>query len=142
LIHSIHTGDKLRVAGSDFIVVGFGGSHNDFGQTFASVPAAIPNTGVLYPAMLNGTVGDTANCTMCHTGGSQDVLPVGKNNVINPTQLISPLGATTSACTACHFDTPTLAHAVLNTSSILGESCTVCHAAGAAFDATTVHIGQ
>lgn len=142
LIHSIHTGDKLRVAGSDFIVVGFGGSHNDFGQTFASVPAAIPNTGVLYPAMLNGTVGDTANCTMCHTGGSQDVLPVGKNNVINPTQLISPLGATTSACTACHFDTPTLAHAVLNTSTILGESCTVCHAAGAAYDATTVHIGQ
>jgi hypothetical protein len=35
-----------------------------------------------------------------------------------------------------------MAHAVLNTSSQFGESCTVCHAAGAAYDATTVHIGQ
>ena len=142
MIHAIHTGDKWREAGSDFVVVGFGGSHNSFGATFAPVPAAIPNTGVRYPAMLNGSVGDTANCTMCHVGGSQDVLPVGKNNVINPTQLVSPLGATTSACTGCHIDTPTLAHAVLNTSTILGESCTVCHGPGAAFDATTMHIGQ
>jgi OmcA/MtrC family decaheme c-type cytochrome len=142
MIHSIHTGADLGAAGTDFVVVGFGGSHNSFGQTFAPVPAGIPNTGVLYPAMLNGSVGDTANCAMCHTGGSQDVLPVGKNNVTNPQGLVNPLGATTSACTACHFDTPTLAHAVLNTSSILGESCTVCHGPGAAFDATAVHVGQ
>jgi hypothetical protein len=91
--------------------------------------------------MLNGSVGDTANCTMCHTGGSQDVLPVGKNNVTDPQALINPVPATTSACTACHFDTPTMAHAVLNTSAQFGESCTVCHASGAAYDATTVHVG-
>ena len=142
MIHSIHTGADLGAAGTDYVVVGYGGSHNSFGQTFAPVPAGIPNTGVLYPAMLNGSVGDTANCAMCHTGGSQDVLPVGKNNVTDPQGLVNPLGATASACTACHFDTPTLAHAVLNTSSILGESCTVCHGPGAAFDATAVHIGQ
>jgi hypothetical protein len=35
-----------------------------------------------------------------------------------------------------------MAHAVLNTSAQFGESCTVCHGAGAAYDATTVHIGQ
>jgi OmcA/MtrC family decaheme c-type cytochrome len=142
LIHSIHTGNKLGAAGLDYIVVGFGGAASDFGAAFASVPAGITNTGVLYPAMLNGNVGDTANCNMCHTGGSQDVLPVGKNNVIDPAGLLSPVGATTSACTACHFDVPSMAHAVLNTSAQFGESCTVCHAAGAAFDATAVHVGQ
>jgi OmcA/MtrC family decaheme c-type cytochrome len=142
LVHSIHTGNKLGAAGADYVVVGHGGSINDFGQAFASVPAGITNTGVLYPAMLNGSVGDTANCTMCHTGGSQDVLPVGLNNVTDPSALINPVPATTSACTACHFDTPTMAHAVLNTSAQFGESCTVCHGAGAAYDATTVHVGQ
>jgi OmcA/MtrC family decaheme c-type cytochrome len=142
LIHSIHTGNKLGAAGADYAVVGFGGATTDFGQAFASVPAAIANTGVLYPAMLNGSVGDTANCTMCHTGGSQDVLPVGKNNVTNPAALINPTPATTSACTACHFDVPTMAHAALNTSAQFGESCTVCHGPGAAYDATTVHVGQ
>jgi OmcA/MtrC family decaheme c-type cytochrome len=142
LIHSIHTGNKLGVAGADYAVVGYGGATSDFGQAYASVPAAITNTGVLYPAMLNGAVGDTANCTMCHTGGSQDVLPVGLNAVTNPAALINPTPATTSACTACHFDVPTLAHASLNTSAQFGESCTVCHGPGAAYDATTVHIGQ
>ena len=142
LIHSIHTGNKLGAAGADYAVVGFGGATSDFGQAFATVPSTIANTGVLYPAMLNGTVGDTANCTMCHTGGSQDVLPLGKNAVTDPAGLINPVPAITSACTACHFDVPTMAHAVLNTSAQFGESCTVCHAAGAPYDATTVHIGQ
>jgi OmcA/MtrC family decaheme c-type cytochrome len=142
MIHAIHTGDKFRQAGLDYVIVGHGGSHNSFGATFATVPAAIPNTGVLYPAMLNGSVGDTANCTMCHVNGSQDVLPVGKNSVYDPAALINPVPATTSACTACHFDVPTMAHAVLNTSTQFGESCTVCHGPGAAYDATTVHVGQ
>jgi OmcA/MtrC family decaheme c-type cytochrome len=141
MIHSIHTGNKLGAAGRDYVVVGHGGSHNSFGATFASVPAAIPNTGVLYPAMLNGSVGDTANCTMCHTGGSQDVLPVGLNNVTDASALINPVPATTSACTACHFDTATMAHAVINTDPKFGESCTVCHGSGAAYDVTAVHVG-
>jgi OmcA/MtrC family decaheme c-type cytochrome len=142
LIHSIHTGNKLGAAGSDYVVIGHGGAVEDFGAAWATVPSTITNTGVLYPAMINGSVGDTPNCTMCHTGGSQDVLPVGKNNVTDPQALINPVPATTSACTACHFDTPTMAHAVLNTSAQFGESCTVCHGSGAAYDATTVHVGQ
>ena len=129
MIHSIHTGSKLAAAGLSFVIVGFGGSHNDFSN-------------VLYPAMLNGTVGDTANCAMCHINGSEAVLPVGKNNVIDPAGLLSPVAATTSACTACHFDVPSMAHAVLNTSTQFGESCTVCHAAGAAFDVTVEHVGK
>jgi OmcA/MtrC family decaheme c-type cytochrome len=142
MIHSIHTGNKLGAAGLSYTIVGHGGSHNDFGAAFASVPSAIPNTGVLYPAMLNGSVGDTANCSMCHTGGSEDVLPVGKNPVYDPAALINPVPATTSACTACHFDVPSMAHAVLNTDARFGESCTVCHGPGAAYDVTTVHVGQ
>ncbi len=129
MIHSIHTGSKLAAAGLSFVIVGFGGSHNDFSN-------------VLYPAMLNGTVDDTANCNMCHTSGTQDVLPVGLNNVIDPAGLLSPVGATTSACTACHFDVPSMAHAVLNTSPQFGESCSVCHGSGAAYDATAVHVGK
>ena len=129
MIHSIHTGSKLAAAGLSFTIVGYGGSHNDFSD-------------VLYPAMLNGSVGDTANCAMCHTNGTQDVLPVGKNPVISPAALLSPMGATTSACTACHFDVPTMAHAVINTDPKFGESCTVCHGPGSAYDATAVHVGQ
>jgi OmcA/MtrC family decaheme c-type cytochrome len=129
MVHSIHTGSKLAAAGLSFVIVGFGGSHNDFSD-------------VLYPAMLNGSVGDTANCSMCHVNGSEAVLPVGKNNVIDPAGLLSPVGATTSACTACHFDVPSMAHAVLNTSPQFGESCTVCHAAGAAFDVIAEHAGK
>jgi OmcA/MtrC family decaheme c-type cytochrome len=142
MIHSIHTGEKLGAAGLDYVIVGHGGSHNSFGAAFASVPASIPNTGVLYPAMINGTVGDTANCSMCHVNGSEAVLPVGKNPVYDPAALINPVPATTSACTACHFDMATMAHAVINTDPKFGESCTVCHAAGAAYDVTAVHAGQ
>ncbi len=129
MVHSIHTGEKLAAAGLSFVIVGFGGSHNDFSD-------------VRYPAMLNGTPGDTANCAMCHVNGSEAVLPVGKNNVLDPAGLLSPAGATTSACTACHFDLPSMAHAVLNTDPKFGESCTVCHAAGAAFDVIALHAGK
>jgi OmcA/MtrC family decaheme c-type cytochrome len=129
MVHSIHTGEKLAAAGLSFVIVGFGGSHNDFSD-------------VRYPAMLNGTTGDTANCAMCHVNGSEAVLPVGKNVVTNPAGLLSPAGATTSACTACHFDVPTMAHAVINTDPRFGESCTVCHGAGAAYDVIAVHAGQ
>jgi OmcA/MtrC family decaheme c-type cytochrome len=129
MVHSIHTGDKLSEAGLSYIIVGFGGSHNDFSD-------------VRYPAFLNGSPGDTANCAMCHVNGSEAVLPVGKNNVLDPQGLLSPVGATTSACTACHFDVPSMAHAVINTDPKFGESCTVCHAAGAAYDVIAMHAGK
>jgi hypothetical protein len=79
---------------------------------------------------------------MCHTGGSEAVLPIGKNAVTDPQGLLNPSPATTSACTACHLDTGTFAHAVINTSAQFGESCSVCHGKGAAYDATAVHAGQ
>ena len=47
--------------------------------------------------------------------------------------------ATTSACTGCHQNTSALAHAQAQTDPKFGESCDVCHAAGADFDVTKMH---
>jgi OmcA/MtrC family decaheme c-type cytochrome len=144
MIHKIHTGANLKaVYGTNYIIVGHGGSENDFGAAYASVPSSIPNTGVRYPAMgPSGSVQDTAECYMCHTGGSEAVLPIGKNAVTDPQGPINPDPATTSACTACHLDAGSVAHAQANTSAQFGEACSVCHAAGATYDATQVHAGQ
>jgi OmcA/MtrC family decaheme c-type cytochrome len=143
MIHKVHTGENLEANfNQDYIVVGFGGSQNDFGGAFASVPSSIPNTGVRFPAMgPSGSVQDTAECYMCHTGGSEAVLPIGKNPVTDPQGLLNPAPTTTSACTACHLNTSAFAHAVSNTSSQFGESCDVCHGTGAAFSTTQVHAG-
>ena len=46
---------------------------------------------------------------------------------------MNPAPATTSACTACHLTPSALAHAVSQTDPKFGESCDVCHGAGAAF---------
>ena len=126
LVHRIHTGENLAALGRNYTVVGFGGSHNDFGD-------------VRYPAMSStGSVGDTRNCSMCHSAGSEATLPLGKNAVVDPQGPISPVQPITSACTGCHADTPVAAHALANTDS-LGESCTVCHKTGAQFSIGSVH---
>jgi len=144
MVHKIHTGLNLKANfNQDYVIVGFAGSHNSFGVAFASVPASIPNTGVRFPAMgPTGAVQDTAQCYVCHANGSQAVLPIGKNPVVDPQGLLNPAPATTSACTACHLNQSTFAHASANTDPKFGESCDVCHAAGAAFDATQVHAGH
>jgi OmcA/MtrC family decaheme c-type cytochrome len=144
MVHKIHTGLNLKANyNQDYVVVGFGGSHNSFGVAFASVPASIPNTGVRFPAMgPTGAVQDTAECYVCHANGSEAVLPIGKNSVMDPQGLLNPAPATTSACTACHLNQSAYAHASANTDPKFGESCDVCHAAGAAFDATKVHAGK
>jgi len=143
MTHKLHTGENLEAQfGQTYIVVGFGGSHNDFGAAFAPVPASIPNTGVRYPAMgPTGAVADTAECYMCHVNGSEAVLPIGKNAVLDPQGLLNPAPATTSACTACHLNQSAFAHAQSNTDPKFGESCDVCHGTGAAFSATAVHAG-
>jgi OmcA/MtrC family decaheme c-type cytochrome len=144
MVHKIHTGANLETNfGQDYIIVGFGGSHNSFGAAFATVPAKIPNTGVLFPVFSpTGSAQDTAVCEMCHTNGAEAILPIGKNPVTDPQGLLNPSPATTSACTACHLNTSAFAHAVSQTDPKLGESCDVCHGTGAPFSATQVHAGQ
>jgi OmcA/MtrC family decaheme c-type cytochrome len=126
LVHRIHTGVNLPALGASYTVVGFGGSINDF-------------TTVLYPAMdPTGTPTDTANCEMCHTNSSEQNLPLGLNPTVSPQGLINPAPAITAACTGCHADQSTAAHALANTDS-LGESCTVCHSSTGQFSVASVH---
>jgi OmcA/MtrC family decaheme c-type cytochrome len=127
LIHRIHDGVNMLADGGSYTVVGYGGSHNDFSTT-------------LFPAMSpNGKATDLANCSLCHVNGSEANLPVGLNNVVNPQGWINPEGATATACSGCHVAQDAAAHFLANTSSSLGESCTVCHQPGAAFDVERVH---
>ena len=150
MIHKIHSGETLGEAGINYTIVGNGGSHNDFTMAFVSgLPSSIPNTGLRYPTMgPTGATADTAKCYMCHVQPPQSatpteaIFPIGKNPVTDPQGLLTSVPATTSACTACHFERSALGHAVLNTSSSFGETCDVCHATGAEFDVDKMHAGK
>jgi OmcA/MtrC family decaheme c-type cytochrome len=131
MIHKIHTGEKMKSDfGTQYTIVGFGGSINDF-------------TEVRYPTMgPTGAVGDTAKCYMCHVNNSETVFPIGKNNVTDPQGPLNPAPATTSACTACHQSQSALSHAVSQSDPKYGESCDVCHAQGKDFDVLKEHAGH
>ena len=125
MVHRIHTGENLP-PDRPYVVVGFGGSHNDFSE-------------VHYPAMSpTGATGDTRNCSICHVNTSEQNLPTGLNLVVDPQGPINPIQPVASACTGCHVDLPTASHALANTTP-LGESCAVCHKSGAAFAVDRVH---
>jgi OmcA/MtrC family decaheme c-type cytochrome len=126
MVHRIHYGENMQAAGRNYTIVGFGGSHNDFSD-------------VLFPPMSpTGSTGDTRNCSLCHLNGSEQNLPVGKNVVTDPQGYINPIQPASSACTGCHVTQAASAHMLANTDS-LGESCTVCHASGAAYAVSQVH---
>jgi OmcA/MtrC family decaheme c-type cytochrome len=130
MVHKIHTGETMQSFNRTYIIVGFGGSHNDF-------------TDVRYPAMTpTGGVADTAKCYMCHITGTEANFPIGLNKVLDTQGPVSPVAATTSACTACHQSLSALSHAISQTDPKFGESCDVCHGAGADFDVTKMHAGQ
>jgi OmcA/MtrC family decaheme c-type cytochrome len=129
MVHKIHSGVNMAQYNQTYIVVGHGGSHNDF-------------SGTLYPAMSpTGGVSDTTNCEMCHASGTENNDPIGKLAVTDPQGLLSPSPATTSACTACHLNPTAFAHAQSNTDPRFGESCSVCHGASGDFSASKVHAG-
>ena len=127
LVHRIHDGvNVVPAGGSPYVVVGFGGSHNDFSD-------------VLFPAMSpSGEATYLQNCSLCHANGSEQNLPIGLNQVTDPEGWINPVQAVGSACSGCHVSKPEASHFLANTTS-LGEGCTVCHAAGAQFAVDAVH---
>jgi len=130
LVHRIHDGvNVVPAGGKPYIVVGFGGSHNDF-------------SGVLFPAMSpSGEATYLQNCSLCHVNSTeQDDLPLlsGLNQVVDPQGWINPVGPISSACSGCHVSKSEASHFLANTDS-LGESCAVCHAAGAQFAVDAVH---
>jgi OmcA/MtrC family decaheme c-type cytochrome len=126
LVHRIHDGINMQASNRTYIVVGFGGSHNDF-------------SGTLFPGLSpSGAALDLAKCAFCHVNSSEQNLPLGLNQVIDPQGPINPVQAIASACSGCHVDLPSASHFLANTTT-LGESCTVCHSAGAAFAIDQVH---
>ncbi len=128
LVHRIHYGINMQAAGRTYVVVGFGGSHNDFSST-------------LFPAMgPTGAATDTENCSMCHVNSTEqnDLTLTGLLPVTDPQGPINPVQPFTSACTGCHVDLPSASHALSNT-TVLGEACAVCHASGAAYAVDQVH---
>jgi OmcA/MtrC family decaheme c-type cytochrome len=127
LVHRIHDGvNVVPAGGKPFIVVGFGGSHNDFSD-------------VLFPGMSpSGSAPYLQNCSLCHVNGSEQVLPTGLNQVTDPQGWINPVQPVASACSGCHVSKAEASHFLANTDS-LGESCSVCHAAGALFAVDAMH---
>ena len=128
MVHRIHDGvNVVPAGGKPYTVAGFGGSTHNF-------------SGILYPAMSpSGEATYLQNCSLCHTKASEQNLPVGLNPVTDPQGWINPVQATASACSGCHVSKGEAAHFVANTDPQLGESCAVCHAAGAQFAVDAVH---
>jgi OmcA/MtrC family decaheme c-type cytochrome len=135
LVHRIHNGVTLQADNRPYVVVGFGGSHNDF----TDGPGGTGSVGTLFPAMSpSGSLSDLANCSMCHINGSEQNLPLGLNAVTDSQGPINPIQPVASACTGCHADASTASHVLAQTTP-LGESCGVCHGSGAAFSVSQVH---
>jgi OmcA/MtrC family decaheme c-type cytochrome len=136
LVHRIHDGVNAAINPGGppkypYVVVGHGGSINDF-------------SGILFPVMSpSGNATYMQDCAICHTNGSEQNLPIGLNPVQDPQGWIqgatnSPVQPTSAACSGCHVSEGESAHFLANT-DVLGESCNVCHAAGAQFAVDAVH---
>jgi len=132
LVHRIHDGVNAAADSpkNPYIVVGFGGSINNF-------------SGILFPVMSPaGEATYMQNCAMCHVNSTeQNDLPLmgNLNQVTDPQGWINPAGPISSACSGCHVSKDEASHFLANTDS-LGESCSVCHSAGAQFAVDAEHI--
>jgi OmcA/MtrC family decaheme c-type cytochrome len=83
--------------------------------------------------------GDLRDCTACHMTGTYLVENVGaKALVASPGGFTKTTPPISAACQGCHDDIGTASHALANT-TVLGESCTACHAAGMEFSVDRVH---
>jgi OmcA/MtrC family decaheme c-type cytochrome len=129
LVHRIHDGVNVTAdGGQPYIVVGFGASINNF-------------SGVLFPGLApTGAATDLENCAFCHVNSSEqaDLSLAGLNPVTDPQGLINPVQPFASACSGCHVDIPSASHFLANT-TILGESCAVCHGTNGAYSVDSVH---
>jgi OmcA/MtrC family decaheme c-type cytochrome len=128
LVHRIHYGINMQAVNRTYVVIGFGGSVNDFSST-------------LFPALSpTGAATDTENCSLCHVNSTEqnDLILTGLHAVIDPQGPINPIQPFSSACTGCHMDIPTAVHTLTNTTT-LGEACAVCHSSGAIEAVDAVH---
>ena len=124
LLHKVHTGDELTER--PYVVYGFNGSVNDFGE-------------VLFP-------GNRADCQQCHLAETYflplpaGVLPTRTSEIMGGVE--TPVGSIPpiqDSCLSCHDDAATAAHAATNTAPGGAEACATCHGEGATFAVSTVH---
>ena len=124
MIHRIHTGEELT---QPYIVYGNSFTPNSFNE-------------VTYP-------GDRRNCVACHDNSPFTAgLPTapGTLNTVTQTDYFTPMGPGTTACTGCHDNRDTLAHAYIYTTTFPGsttpaESCGTCHNVNGEWSTTKVH---
>ncbi len=123
MIHRIHTGEELT---QDFSIYGHSNTPTPFNE-------------VTYP-------GDRRDCVRCHTSMTTAGLPTapGTLNVVTQRDYFSPRGPATAACTGCHDDSNTAAHAYIYTTTFPGstapaESCGTCHNSNGEWSPTVVH---
>ncbi len=117
LVHRLHSGVNLA---KGFVVKGYMKSTHDY-------------SALEYP-------GDRRNCGKCHKGDSY-MLPLPLTNLatvapLDPLVLMPPA---TAACLGCHDKLSTAAHAEINISTPLGESCVQCHGPGKDHAVEKVH---
>ncbi len=117
MIHRIHTGED---SDSPYVIYGFGGSTNNFGE-------------VRYPAL-------RTSCDKCHVNGGQQIdgLASYLNPVTTPRLYTNPTQGIAAACGGCHTDKFAWSHFLANTTA-LGESCETCHGTGGEFSVDKVH---
>ncbi len=116
MIHRIHAGEEqIR----DYTIYGFGGTPHNYNE-------------VAFPQSL-------ANCSACHMDGTELGVPLNAASTMDPRGLFDPATPLVGACTTCHASLSAAAHADLNTSPTFGDSCDVCHGAGAEFAVDKEH---
>jgi OmcA/MtrC family decaheme c-type cytochrome len=123
MIHRIHTGEEMT---QQYTIYGFNGQPNNFNE-------------VTYP-------GDRRDCVRCHTSMTTAGLPTapGTLDVVTERDYFSPRGPGTAACTGCHDDSNTAAHAYIYTTTFPGsstpaEACGTCHNSNGEWSPTRVH---
>lgn len=124
MIHRIHTGEELT---QPYVIYGNNFRPNSFNE-------------VTYP-------GDRRNCIKCHDDSPYTAgLPTAPGTLptITLNDYFTPRGPGTTACTGCHDDSNTAAHAYLNTTTFPGsttpaEACGTCHNANGEWSSAKVH---
>ena len=120
MIHKIHTREEIDESIKPYVIYGFRGSRHEFSE-------------LRFP-------GDRRECTICHIDGTQQLpLQEGQFSVEAPRDHLTTQPPISGACLSCHTDLSAAAHADINISPDLGESCDVCHSPGDDFSVDRVH---
>jgi hypothetical protein len=117
MVHKIHRGAELE--NLPYIIYGYGNRPHDYSD-------------VHYP-------GDLRDCGVCHVDGSYNIpLPAGRLPTHDPAAYITDMGPETATCLSCHDSLSAASHAAANT-SVIGESCSICHGEGSTYSVERVH---